>query len=76
MEEVILPHYVIEAIEEVRKAGMTDFYIVGEAYRGTSAQPHMKIIIEYIRNNVGEWDNEIEKGYTHVMKYLVNTQTD
>ncbi|RCW44258.1 hypothetical protein [Paenibacillus prosopidis] len=71
-EKMKLPREVAEAIEHIRTADLTDYYIIGEAYRGVSRNPHIKTIISYIRANTGDWDEEHEKGYTHIMKALVN----
>ncbi|MDQ0062337.1 hypothetical protein [Paenibacillus harenae] len=73
-EKVKLPREVAEAIGIVRMAGLTDFYIVGEAYkREGTYSPSMNVIINYITANTTDWlDEEHEKGYTHIMKALVN----
>lgn len=74
MGMVVLPKEVDEAIKKLRRDGMTDFFIIGRAFQGDieSATEPMQVIMRYIRNNTGDWDEEHEKGYTHIMQALVN----
>ncbi|WP_214630024.1 DUF1642 domain-containing protein [Paenibacillus agaridevorans] len=70
MEKVKLPREVAEAIESIREAGMTDFTILGEAYKGNKDYPY-SVITNYIRQNTMAFDDEEKKGFTIIMKALV-----
>lgn len=72
MEKVVLPKEVADAITNLRNAGLTDFYIIGNAYNGNRHDADLKLITEYINENANAFDDEEEKGYMHIMKALVN----